>query len=104
MTDTDMKKAREITGDCSCHEGFKSRNLIDLQCHYHDMTEEITAALRAEYERGQRDMLLRAAAECDRISHKQSKAFGSGISYGAEDCKSAIAALPITTDEKEGGE
>lgn len=50
MTKGDMEKAREITGDCQCREGYTSRNLIDHACHYHGMAAQIVAAIAAERE------------------------------------------------------
>lgn len=50
MTDKDMEKAREITGDCQCREGYTSRKLIDHACHYHGMADQIAAAIKAERE------------------------------------------------------
>ncbi len=91
MTDTIEERAREIA--CSAFSKF------DHCQHGHSMdcdrvASVITAALRAEHERGQRDMRERLTA----VAVEQC---GGGF-HDRKRLRSAIAALPITPDsEKE---
>lgn len=34
------KALRGYTGDCTCHEAYAGRNLIDPECLYHDVPAE----------------------------------------------------------------
>ena len=42
------RRAVAITGPCSCHEGFRSRRLVDPQCMYHELSLDIFEALVEE--------------------------------------------------------
>lgn len=64
MSDWADEIAKGITGECYCHEGFKSRNLIDPECGFHEDAAEIAAALR----KAKKDGMEEAAKLGDALS------------------------------------
>lgn len=58
-------EAMKITGPCTCHEGYKSRNLVDPECIFHECAEDLSALLikvdRAAHRRGMEE----AAGICE---------------------------------------
>jgi hypothetical protein len=47
--------AQKVLGECSCAMAFKSRELFDPQCMYHQCREELISALNSEYLQGRSD-------------------------------------------------
>jgi len=57
MIPTDIEQlieieAHKITSICRCHEAYKSRDLIDPSCTFHEFNEDIRDACRVFYRMG----------------------------------------------------
>lgn len=48
-------EAEEIFGACTCHEAYKSRNLVDHDCDLCNFAEEVRIAIREAELRGRRE-------------------------------------------------
>lgn len=48
MTSIAAMLGEKILGPCSCHEGYRSRGLIDPNCAWHDYSDDLIAVLAAK--------------------------------------------------------
>lgn len=46
------ERAALITGPCTCHESYKTRNMIAPDCAYHEYAVEIEMALQEAFAQG----------------------------------------------------
>ena len=107
MTDPDMERARAIARSvlrmfCFTEEHDRAASASEKEVAWH-----IAPALNEAYERGQRDMRLKAQAAAFTAQLPSHYRWGHDameqFNFGKKRVREAIADLPITP-EKEGGE